>query len=758
MSHRRRMLFGVLAGAMSYGLFCSAGFGQVGPDRPRQATDSDDAGTIEEIIVTATRRVSALQDTALSVGVLTDGTIDEAGLRDFDDYWRRIPSMSVTDSGPFGTRVAVRGLSANTSARSDEALAAVYLDDTPLTPPEGFYTSPPDVYLVDVDRIEVLRGPQGTLFGASSMGGAVRTITRRPDPSATTQSYEATVSNTRRGDLNYDLNATWNLPIVEGRSAVRLAAWYRDLDGYIDDIGLGVSNVNRSRTSGFRLSASARVGERLSVTARVQLQDADKGSFNEVDPNGKPEIGLATRGDYELALLVDEFRDDAFELYNLELTYSAASADWVSVTSFVKNRADYTIDISDEMNTFFGEYLAVPIDGFYDQEAFTQELRVASSGDGVLGWQGGLFYLDQEVPRFDIGPAPGFNNSTFCVDVDPPPPAGAPFPTCTGLPDGEEILFIEPATATREDYGVFGELSYRFGERWDATVGARWYQVEKTLVATSSGFFIGGFDIPTDIASDEDGVNAKGSLSYRINEDAMVYALASQGFRPGGGNDSSILGVCTEAPAQYESDSLWNYELGAKTAWLDNRITLNGAIYRIDWSDAQIVVFSPECVTSYIDNVGQATSDGLELELAARINDAWDLSLATGFTDAKLTETLPNIEIDAPAGTELPNVPEMTASLATSWRFAAFRQPGYLRADAQHVGASYSEIDRNRRIRKPSYTLVNLGLGVDFHGWRTELFVDNLLDEQAMLYCCRLNGEFVVNRPRTVGLRASYGR
>ena len=711
---------------------------------------------IEEIVVTATRRESALQDVAKSVGVLTGKVLTDMRAMNFEDYWRSIPSMIVTDSGPFGTRVALRGLSSNTSARSDEALTAVYIDDTPIAPPEGFYTAPPDIYLMDVDRIEVLRGPQGTLFGASSMGGAVRTMTNKPDSSRTLRRFDASVSNTHHGDFNYEVNAVFNQPIREDRSAVRLVAFYSDMDGYIDDIGLGRENVNWSEAAGLRLSASTLIRDNASLTARVYYQDVESGSFNEVDHSGKPEIGLPTTNEYQLALLSAESRSDTFVMYNLELAVATDAADWISVTSYFENESNYAIDIGDEMNLFAGGYLAAVIAGYYDQQAFTQEFRVASKGDGQLDWLGGAFYLDQEVPRFDIVPAPGFHNLPACAVFSPPP--NAPVPTCTGFPDGEEILLIESITATREDYGVFGELGYRFNRRWEATVGARWYQVEKTQAGTTSGIWSGGFDLSTNAASDEDGVTAKGSLKFRVDDDLMFYALASQGFRPGGANDAAIVAVCPEAPAQYVSDELWNYEIGAKTSWLDRRVTLNGTLYHIDWSDAQIVVSAPGCPFPYSDNVGQATSEGIELELGWLINDAWYLAAGIGIIDATLDEAQPNNQIDAPAGTELPNVPEMTANLATTWRFRSFGLPGFFRADAQYTGSSYSNIDHNIRVRTPSYTLVDLTLGIETDAWRTELFVDNLLDEQAMQFCCRLNGEFVTNRPRTIGIRAIYSR
>jgi outer membrane receptor protein involved in Fe transport len=709
---------------------------------------------IEEIVVTATRRETRLQETAASVGVMSAQELEATLALSFEDYWRRIPSMAVTDLGLFGTQTAIRGLSGGAGALQGEPLTATYLNDTPLTQSDGYFRTTPDLYLVDMERIEVLRGPQGALFGASSMGGAIRNITKAPNEHQSEQRIEGTVSNTEHGGTNYILNAIFNQPLVKDRSAVRLAAFYQDMEGWVDDIGLDRENVNWNRVKGFRLSANTRFGDRVFVTGNIHYQDLEAGSYDEVDPNGKPEIGLATEGDYELALLVPESRADDLVVYSLDIDYAADRADWTSVTSYFESDSAYAIDIADEMNLYAGAYTTATIAGEFTHEAFSQEFRVASTEESRLGWLAGFFYLDKEVSGFERDPAPGFNNHPACVGVDPLP--DAPYPTCTGYPDGEEVMLVEQYTDTREDYGLFGDLSYEFGERWSASIGARWYQIEKGRDSLASGMWAGGFGVTDSWRSKEDGVTGKASISYRFSDDVMTYALASQGFRPGGATGASIVELCPEAPESYESDTLWNYELGMRASWLNDRLKVNGTVYHIDWSDAQVNVFSEDCLFYYTENSGEATSDGIELEVAALITPNWDLLLTAGYTDAVLQQALDDPAVDAPAGTELANVPDMTASLATTYTFPVLGNNGFLRADIQYTGNSYNWVDLNVRQRLPSYTLVNFRIGIDTGRWRTELFAENLFDEQAVLAQTRINGEYSTNRPRTVGLRATF--
>jgi outer membrane receptor protein involved in Fe transport len=673
---------------------------------------------LEEIVVTATRRHTALQETPLSVGVLTAQDIEDSGALHVFDYWRMIPSLAVTDWGFAGNRFIIRGLSGSSGPETDESLTANYLDDTLLVSPQGLFTHAPSFRLVDIDRVEVLRGPQGTLFGAG----------------------EALISNTAHGDLNYGLTAVWNLPLVEDRSALRLAAYRFDEDGYIDDIGQGHDNANGVTTTGLRLSARARLWHDFDVTGKIAYERMKLGGFNFVDPNGKPPVGLVITDDYQAALMTDEWREEETILFNVNLDYSSTVGDFFSVSSYYDSETDAQLDISESINVFFGVFFpAWGADGFR-QKAFMQEFRFASDTGGRFDWLAGAFYSDMNFDRGTVLPAPGFN--ALCGG-------------CTGLPDGEETVLVSDVDDDRRELGLYVDLSYWFTERLQGSIGARWYDLRRRAHEVATGLFA---DPNLPIATREfenTGINGKASLSYKLTDDAMLYALVSQGFRPGGANEQAAAFLCN-TDQTFDSDNIVNFEVGAKMQFFGNRMVFNTALYHANWDDAQLLV-QPRCGFSVGINSGGVTAEGIEIETAYVPNNRWELSLNAGYMNPTLDNDVP--AIGAPAGRRLSNVPDITASFSSTYRFPAFGgRHGFARADIQHVGSIYTEIGNvgRPRIELDPYTLVNLRTGLEGDRWRVTLFVDNVFDEQATVLCCRDNGEFTINRPRTIGIRARY--
>lgn len=710
------------------------------PASAQEGAGSEAQPVLEEIIVSATRRDTALEDTPMSIGVLTEQSIEDAGVLSVFDYWRMIPSLAVTDWGFAGNRFIIRGLSGSSGPESHETLTANYLDDTLLISPQGLFTHAPSFQLVDINRVEVLRGPQGTLFGAGSMGGAIRLITNQADVSRSTQSYEAMTSSTAHGGLNFGATAVLNRPLVEDRSALRLVAYHFDDDGFIDDIGQGEQNANGGKNTGFRLNGTFHLNDRWLLTAKVAYEDLELDGFNFVDPNGKPPLGLEITGAYQSTLLHDEFREEETLLYNANLSYSAPIGDFVSVTSYYDSDTSAELDISETIHTFFGVFFpAWGVDDF-TQKAFMQEFRFASDTGGRLEWLAGAFYADMGFDRVTVLPAPGFN--ALCGD-------------CTGLPDGEETLLDSDVDDDRRELGLFFDLSYWLTERVQASVGARWYDLHRRAHEVATGLFA---DPTLPVATREfndDGVTGRAVLSFKQSDEVLLYGLASQGFRQGGGNEQAAAFLC-DTEQTFDSDSIWNYEVGAKTRYLDDRLMLNVALYHADWPDAQLLV-QPLCGFSVGINSNGVTVDGFELETTFLLNDRWELSLNGGYTSPTLDHDVP--QIGAPAGRRLSNVPEVTASFSSTYRYKAFSDTeGFARVDIQYVSSIYNEIgDTGRpRVRQPAYSLVNLRTGFEGDRWRITLFADNLFDERATILCCRDNGVFTINRPRSVGIRVRF--
>jgi outer membrane receptor protein involved in Fe transport len=712
------------------------------PGTAAAQSTGDASRVLEEVIVTASKREVALQDLAMSVGVLTGDQLQDIGAIGLEDYWRMIPSLNVRD-GPFGgNSVIIRGLSDSDSFNSTESLSAFYVDDTAMTYVTSLFATPASVAMVDVQRVEVLRGPQGSLVGANAMGGAIRIVTNEPDPTAAAYRTELNVSNTAHGGWNYGGQAILNRPTGEN-SALRLAAFYQYDDGFIDDIGLERKDINDRERAGARLSWLWNVSDRFEVLARVYGEHIDSGGYDYTDPLGKVELGLLTEGDYQAALLSPEFRDEKLGIASLRLRWTFDWGEIYSATNWYEKELEQAYDWSKELYfDFFGIWNPAPFGGRTRQEDLSQELRIRSDGDGALNWLAGLYYLDQEYVSEAFGTTPGL------LEVCPP---------CGFLVPPDEVVLNTTDRQTREDLALFGEITWRFADRWEATLGGRWYRIDRTL--DSVGYF-GPFPLDDSVGGESDDFVPKASLSWDLDEQTMVYGLVSRGFRPGQFNNAPSREICG-ARAIIDSDDLTNYEAGVKSRFAGGRVSINATVFHIDWDDIQTNLFKPECGFVYLENAGKATSDGVEFDFSWLVSDRFTLQGGFGYNEAELAEDLPDPDVDAPAGTRIPNVPRWTANIAGTWNFNWSEQaPGYLRVDAQYVGSRTTLFDQSPDYltlsELDSYTLVNLRLGGDTGSWRTELFANNLFDEVADLFCCRYDIDTAIARPRTVGVRAIW--
>ena len=528
-----------------------------------------------------------------------------------------------------GDTVIIRGLSDSDSFQQNESLNAFYFDDTAITHVPGLFTTPGDPALVDVARVEVLRGPQGTLVGANAMGGAIRVITHEPNLEEPQQILDANLSNTAHGGWNYGGNFIFNQPLNNGKSAVRLAVFYQDDDGFINDIGLQRKDINSEQRQGARLSWLWNVSDSFEILARVYTEKIEIGGYNYTDPIGKPELGLPTQGDYEVALLSPEPRDEKLELASLRLKWQTRWAEIYSATSWYENNISLNFDWSPEFNEFFGFYHLAPFHTDTHQKDLSQELRLSSDGSGQINWLAGLYYLDQEATRFDTGSVPGIHNSC---------------PGCFPFIGQDELLLMFHERNTRNEFALFGEVSWRFRDDFEATFGGRWYHFERD--SASQGFFATN-NLGDTVSGDGEGFVPKLSLSWDISERTMIYGLVSEGFRPGQFNNSASTEVCG-ARTIIDSDQLRNYEMGIRTRFSDDRVSLNATAFYIDWDDIQTSVARADCPFTFLDNVGKAVSEGIELEFNALLTDNLNLQGGFGYNDAELAEANP--AFNAPKG------------------------------------------------------------------------------------------------------------
>lgn len=746
---------------------CGAALAQQAPGAAPAAK-----GELEEIVVTATKRQQSIQEVPIAITALSSDDLQKLGATAFADYATTVPNLSFGYAGA-GRTVArqfqIRGLfGAGTSA--------LYIDDTPVP-----VTMDPRV--LDVERIEVLRGPQGSLFGSRSMGGLVRMITKQPDTEDFSSKVHVRGGSIADGAEDYLVDGSVNLPMADGRAALRASAYYVRDGGFVDRFvdpdasywGRPASkaqlsgdeyvakDVNTDKTWGAQLAVKFQATDDITITPSVMYQklDSDSPPFVELDPDS----GSVTR-----QFNFDEWSEDEWYLGALLMEFRFSAGTLVSSTSYFNRK---TADMEDGTLAVEPPYNGssvpprwvvgtVPVETLQegDLDLVTQELRFVSEASGPFSYIVGGFYQHQDnhggYPPLSILEA-----GTQLVFF--------------GLPAGESF-FSQTAHTTSREIGVFGELSYAFTPTWTATVGGRYYDYESTANRTDDGtlYYLVGLEPPIvsgEFKQSETGFNPKVGLQWRASESAMIYADAAKGFRPGGTNPGATaceaVGV-TGVPATFDSDSVWSYELGGKADWADRRLVTNLSVYYVKWNDYRASVVCP-LGFGYSVNTGEAESKGFELELTAYPVDGLTVALSVGYTDAQITD--PGTSTRIHTGDPLVNVPEWTGMFSIDHSFAMTDTArGYWRVDYRYVGDSVGLIslansngaiptDPSTRNR-PSYDLVNARIGIRRDHMDAAIYIDNVTNERANLANPTPVSDALplvaVNRPRTVGIDFRY--
>jgi outer membrane receptor protein involved in Fe transport len=696
---------------------------------------SSGAGLLEEIVVTAQKRSERLIDVPMSVTAITGDSLQQQGAVDYGDYLPTVPGVSYAKTG-FLDKIFIRGLADSMSSQATST-TGIYLDEANLTESQSNIG---DVGTFDVARVEVLRGPQGTLYGDSSMGGTIRIITNKPDLTKFDAIFDGTLSYTDHGGLNDVGNVVLNAPIIDGILGVRFAGGYSHDDGFIDNVVTGRTDINPVKTEKVRFLTQFDPLEQLHMLLSFNYVDSDQ------DYGPFQDLGQAQ---YHVARYFPEFSDYRMKLYGLTVNYDFGWAGLTSATNYLDKFNQYGRDFTGStLITVQGAFPNNPLPhntgvGLlfnFPNRLFTEEVRLTSKTEGAFHWLVGAYY------------------SLF-----KPPASGQQYVSTAPITQDFNIYTSEEHLR-RSQIAGFGELTWSATNKLDFTVGLRQFHFQTRNESYSSGYLAGGGTTPTTTQSSSEASHVtKYRVSYKLTSDNLVYVQAAQGYRPGGplGSFTSddlanleSLGF-NSTPTQYTSDKVWDYEVGSKNEFLNGLFSVSGDAYYIDWTDIQIALNLADG-TQLISNAGKATSKGFELETAAHPITGLDLQASAALTDATFSQTLPSIQ--TVAGAQLPNVPRWTYSFSGVYSHELANEVrGYLRSDLTHVGARLNDLagkSASQLFVEPSYTTLNLRMGARFSGWDTALFVNNVTNDQAIL-----NTKFVgfttfqaFNTPRTVGL------
>jgi iron complex outermembrane receptor protein len=776
----------IFAGLLS--LICAARFAAAAEATVGAAETTDTSG-LEEVTVTAERYKSTIQDTPISISAMTGEQLTAAGLTRIQDIAHEIPGLSTRSAGPGLTEYEARGLASNGGAAPT---VGFYLDEIPLSPPavsqSGKVVIDPDLY--DIERVEVLRGPQGTLYGSGSMGGTIKVITNQPKLGLFEGSVQGTVSDTDGGGGNYSGNLMLNVPLGEVFSArIVLSDLYRS--GWINNITVSpfpvdlatktqgnvlagpVTNVfkdaNDERLSSGRLSLLYKPSDDLSVIATAFTQSLRMGGYDLID--GSPNSSAPSRvydAHYE-AFPLRELVRDGISIFGLTVNANVGFADFTSASSYFGRTGVQTQDASESIywsNQGGTPFVSVPYSERDPSRQLSQEFRLTSHDIGGLHWVAGAFYSNLHSVWNEIGQSP--------ANVTPAVPDGA--------------YFISWNQYGVRQTALFADGSFKFTDQWKLSAGVRWYEYKSHQDEYSWGYDGPNATPPAEAKitqAQDKGFNPRVNLSYTPTPELTAYATVSKGFRPGGANQilppPTSPPFCQAGALQFGPDAAWNYEVGEKAKLFDNWLTINSDVYYIKWTGIQQVITLP-CGYQYYNNAGDGRTFGPELEVNAKLSNELTASVSGAWTDAKITH--PNASYTSfltnvasfPDGVTHPcstttactapimNVAKDTASLSLTYITNVMDDYKLsARVADVFVGSSY-DVAYYFGYKLPSYSLANARVGVARGDWSADLFVDNLANKVALMTANNTSFQFNIpqvvryatNQPRTVGVQLNY--
>ncbi|HVE73035.1 MAG TPA: TonB-dependent receptor [Thermoanaerobaculia bacterium] len=763
----------------------------------------------EEMVVTARKREENVQEVPMSVAAPTEQELRDRGAETVEDIAANVAGFTVQNLGPGQSQVAMRGVSAGQIVRDQPGVkeqVGVYLDESVIS--LSLFT--PDVDLFDLSRVEVLRGPQGTLFGSGSLSGTLRYISNQPKLNLSETVADLSLSSISDGGIGGSAKAAVNVPMGD-RAAFRIAAYYTRYGGFIDAVQPDLS-VNDDANSGSRAGARAAMlfkpNDRLSITPRLIYQQIEMDGWNRIDAynilanpftTSRPKVTL---GDRRQFTQLDEDYSDDFLLGDLNVSYDFGNdLTLTSITSYtdrdivvVRDATALTASIN---GGSFGAPASVytldaPLFDTTQAQGFTQELRIGGER-GAFNWVTGVFYGDNTRDYQQNLPVIGFEAG--CRVVGGVRPCGP----LSGLKTAGSKLALTDELYKSDlhyDYSqlaLFGEATWTVSDRFDVTAGLRWYDFEEDRTQIFDGIFSDPNDSVGSVGAD--GFAPRVMASFKLTDATRINGQISKGFRLGGLNDPLNVPLCTAQDlvlyggrATWEDETLWNYEVGVKHTIGGGRGTFNAAAYTMDIENLQATVTAGSCSSRIIINVPEARTTGLEAEFDYNVTDNFDFAVSGSFNNSELSSSFRSSAGDIVAGIEegnrLPSVPEFQMAAAATLRLPLGTNIGYLTSVYQHVGSRYTQIGDQAAgfgtvslgsfgptgiggpftqtaftfdPELPAYDLVNLRIGLLRGQWDMALFINNLTNETAFLALDQERGTrarvgYLTNQPRTIGV------
>jgi iron complex outermembrane receptor protein len=780
---------------------------EVGAGGTSQLDFALEAGLSEEVTVTAMKRETTVLETPFSVAAPTEEVLRTRGVENLEGIAANVGGFTVQNLGPGQSQVAMRGVSAGQIVRDQPGVkeqVGVYLDESVIS--LSLFT--PDVDLFDASRVEVLRGPQGTLFGSGSLSGTVRYITNQPELGRTSGVAEV-AGSVVGGGIGGNAKLAFNVPLGD-RAALRVTSYVNRLAGYIDAVQPGggtEEDVNDGTRSGVRAAVKFSPSDRLTITPRLFYQRVAMDGWNRVDEYNilanpytttRPAVTLGDRAQF--TQLQEAFTDD-FVLGDVNIGYDFGEMALTAVTSYIFRDVLVVRDATALTASITGGSLGLP-QNVYTLDAplndattahlWTQEVRVAGTRQGV-NWVAGGFYSRADRAYGQDLPVRGFEAMTGI------PTGGLRAPT--------DSLYWSDLDYTLDQFALFGEATVPITERFSVTGGLRYYHFDETKEQVFDGIF-GNDNTGTSLVTqpgetDASGVAPRVIATYKIDDRTNLNAQVSRGFRLGGINDPINVPLCTAEDLvtfggreAWDDETVWNYEVGLKSRVLNGNGAFSVSGFYMDINDLQATVTAGSCSSRLVFNVPKARSQGVEVEFEAAPTRNVDFAVSASFNDSELRSTLTSISADGTPsvvsgieeGRRLPTVPSVQVAAAATYQWELTQAMlGYVTGTYQHIGSRFTQVgDEDLGTldllsfgantigapltattftydpELPAYDILNLRAGVRRGGWDVSLFLNNVTDERALLSFDQERGTrarigFLTNQPRTFGITTRVG-